>query len=212
MFVEFRSPEYWNRYSLVVDPSGRDGDAGRSDEEFRRALVAGDFRAAVASLMRRHGTGVYRFCLHLLGDRATAEDVLQLVFVQAFEALPSYEARASALAWLLGIARHRCMDTLKGQRHRLRVVSSDASLPEVPDPAEGGDASVSQRERQKALRECLEELSSAVRELVYLRFSAELSYDEIAELSGEQAGTLRVRVSRALPVLRECLERKGMAA
>ncbi|HET6981899.1 MAG TPA: sigma factor, partial [Myxococcaceae bacterium] len=125
MFVEIPSLEDWNRYSQRVDPSGKYPDAGDSDEAFRAALAARDFRAAVATLMREHGTGVYRFCLHHLRERATAEDVLQLVFLQAFEALPTYQARASVRAWLLGIARHRCMDTVKGQRHRLRVVSSE---------------------------------------------------------------------------------------
>jgi DNA-directed RNA polymerase specialized sigma24 family protein len=68
-----------------VDPSGKYPDAGGSDQEFRAALAARDFRAAVGTLMRQHGTDIYRFCLHHLRDRSPAEDVLQLVFGQLRE-------------------------------------------------------------------------------------------------------------------------------
>jgi len=195
-----------------VDSSGTHDDPEQPDDEFPQALAAHDFRAAVAALMRRHGTNVFRFCLELLRDRDAAEDTLQVVFLQAFEALPRYEPRTSARAWLFGIARHRCLDALKGRRSHLRVVSPEASLPDAPDPNEGGESSLLRGELEAALRACLDELPVTAREIVYLRYSAQLGYDEIAELCDERPGTLRVRVARALPLLRECLERKGLAA
>jgi RNA polymerase sigma-70 factor (ECF subfamily) len=201
-----------NRYSLVVDSSGTHGDPEQPDDEFQLALAASDFREAITVLMRRHGTHLYRFCLDLLRARDAAQDTLKLVFLQAFEALPRYEPRTTARAWLFGIARHRCRDTLKGRRFRLRLVRPEASLPEAPGPAESSERSLLRSELREALRQCLDELPGPAREVVYLRCSAQLSYDEIAELSGELPGTLRVRVARALPVLRDCLERKGMAA
>jgi len=195
-----------------VDSSGTHDDPEQPDHEFHQAMAARDFRAAVAVLMRRHGTHVYRFCLELLRDRDAAEDTLQLVFLQAFQALARYEARTTARAWLFGIARHRCLDTLKGRRLHLKVVSPEASLPDTPDRAESSEDAVLRGELAAALRTCLDELPEAAREVVYLRYSAQLSYDEISELCGERAGTLRVRLARALPVLRECLEREGLAA
>jgi RNA polymerase sigma-70 factor (ECF subfamily) len=195
-----------------VDAPGNRDSADPPDDEFKKALAEQDFRAGVGALMRNHGTAVYRFCLDLLREPDAAQDLLQLVFLQAYEALPRYEPRTTPRAWLFGIARHRCMDALKGQRMRLRVVTAGAELPDSPDPTEGTEKSLLRTELQRALWECLEELPVSARELLHLRFSAQLPYEEIAELSGERPGTLRVRVARAMPLLRQCLERKGMAA
>ena len=192
--------------------SGNHDDADTPDDAFRKALGERDFRTAVDVLMRKHGTDVYRFCLDLLRDRDAAQDALQLVFLQAHEALPRYEARTAGRAWLFGIARHRCMDTLGQGQLRGRVVKPQATLPVSPDLAEGSEGTLLRSELQKALKACLDALPDAARELIHLRYSAQLSYDEIAELSGDPAGTLRVRLARALPLLRECLERKGLAA
>ena len=194
-----------------MDSSGTHDDPQLADDELPRALATSDFRAAAAVLMRSHGTQVYRYCLDLLRDRDAAQDTLQRVFLQAFETLPRYEQRTTARAWLFGIARHRCMDTLKGPRFGLRLVRPEASLPDAPGPAESSERSLLRSELREALGACLDEFPGPAREVVYLRYSAQLSYDEIAEISGELPGTLRVRVARALPALRDCLERKGMA-
>lgn len=173
----------------------------------------GDFRAATAALMRLYGPAIYRFCLEQTRDAPAAEDLLQAVFIQAHQALPRYVPRTSLRAWLYGIARHRCLDAVSSRRRWARVVEPEGErpdLPEVPDGAAGGDAHVAALEHRAALDGCLEKLPPRVRETLLLRFRADLSYNEMSEACGEQPGTLRVRVLRALPLLRRCLEEKGV--
>jgi DNA-directed RNA polymerase specialized sigma24 family protein len=63
----------------------------------------------------------------------------------------------------------------------------------------------------RALEGCLDELSPEVRMTVLLRFQLGLSYAEIGAILDARAGTLQQRVARALPALKACLERKGVA-
>jgi len=172
------------------------------------ALERKDFRGALTFLMRAYGTEVYRLCIDLVGDPHGAEDLLQTVFVQAFESFPRYVPRSTLRAWLHGIARNRCLDALRGRR-RWRLMEVPEELPEPVDPGPSGEDRLSALERKNALEDCLQRLPPKARQSVHLRFRAQLSYDEMSEICGEQTGTLRVRVARAMPLLRRCLEEKG---
>jgi RNA polymerase sigma-70 factor (ECF subfamily) len=171
-----------------------------------------DFRAALGLLMRAYGNEVYRFCLGLLHGREAAEDVLQTVFIDAFQALPAYEPRSTLRAWLHGIARHRCLDALKGSRRWATLVEPVSELPERADGTPGTDQLLATSRLSRALEDCLDGLPIHARETVLLRFRSQLSYEEMSVACGEKVGTLRVRVARALPLLRRCLEEKGMSS
>jgi RNA polymerase sigma-70 factor, ECF subfamily len=176
--------------------------------------AARDPDAAVAVLVELHGDHVYRYCRRLLGDDAEADDVAQVVFLEALEALRAAVAVTDARAWLVGIARHRCLDRFAARR-RAAVPTEGGELERVVDagPAAGSDAALrldADPAARAALDACLDALDARSRAVVLLRFADELSYDEIATSVGDAVGALRVRVNRALPRLRACLERKGV--
>ncbi len=183
-------------------------DQSAPEREALALLGRGDARGAVAVLVRAHGRDVFRFCVEQLGDAHAAEDMLQTVFIQALQAIRAYEPRSTLRAWLFGIARHRCQDAARARRRWLRVVEPQGDLPERADPGPSPEHGVAAAGFARALDECLAELAPKPRETLTLRFRAGLSYEEAAEASGEEVGTLRVRVARALPVLRRCLEAK----
>ena len=198
------------------------------DEPIRRLLAAGDRRAALAALMELHGDTVYRYCASLLRDPHQAEDVLQTVFLDAFQALPAFEGRSTFRTWLLGIARHRCLDGVRkrsrwrrlfglgggapeGARPGRDAAAVDAAVARVPQPGPGADA-YADAEIGPLLEECLGGLAPAARDSVILRFRSELSFQEMATVAGATPGALRVRVCRAVEALRRCLETKGVMA
>jgi RNA polymerase sigma factor (sigma-70 family) len=174
--------------------------------------------------MRMHGDEVLRFCASMLADVATAEDVRQTVFIEAFAGLPSYAGRGSLRGWLFGIARHRCLDAARTQRRwNWRFWANRASgdgppSAGAPDPtsaAAPADAAVpedrlDEPRRLAILRSCLGQLPADVRVLVLLRYEQDLPYEEIARMSRERAATVQARVARALPRLRTCVESKGV--
>lgn len=198
--------------SLVHDPKELPRAVPPDPE--RTALAALDRRSheeALAILMREYGSAVYRYCRQMVGDEDLAEEIRQMTFVQAYEALPKFARRSSLRTWLFGIARHRCLDAAKMTRRRRRRFGSLDDAPDLPEPAASAEDRLAERSRAGALESCLRKLAPRVRDAVVLRFQQGLSYPEIARLSGEKAPALQVRVARALPVLRRCLEEKGMA-
>jgi RNA polymerase sigma-70 factor (ECF subfamily) len=161
-------------------------------------------------LMATYGTAIYGVCSRFLADRALAEDVHQTCFVQAYESLDAVLERSSLAAWLVTIARNRCLDALKIQRRRRRWQVLHGSLPEVHDGRHSPEEELQRGALSQLLRNALDALSAEARRAVELRFGDSLSYEHMAGMCGARAGTLQMRVARALPVLRRSLEAQGI--
>lgn len=198
--------------SIFMSRSG-EADAQRApgpEEEALEALERRDYEAALTVLMSAYGGPLYRYCRHMMGDDARAEDVHQMTFVQAYQALPGFVHRSTLRTWLYGIARHRCLDALKVGRRRQARFKLVGDLPESADPAAGAEERLAARDRSRLLARCLRVLAPKARSAVLLRYQEGLSYPEMAALSRERAPTLQARVARALPALRRCLEAAGV--
>jgi RNA polymerase sigma-70 factor (ECF subfamily) len=166
---------------------------------------------AIALLVRHYGNPLFRCCRAMLSSDVDAQDVVQTVFMQAFEGLASYTDQATLGAWLFGIARHRCLDRLRSARRRGVPDPRPEAIAELPTAAHPVDEQLMARAASGAIEHCLDGLDAKLRAAVVLRYHQQLSYEEMSRLTGDQPGTLRVRVSRALPLLRTCLEGKGIA-
>jgi RNA polymerase sigma factor (sigma-70 family) len=175
------------------------------------ALARGDKRAAIDLLIEEHGRMIQLFCQKMLHDAALAEDVYQIVFLQAFEALGSFEGRASFRGWLYSIAYHRCLDAKKARlRWSSRFIVADEPV-EVPDPASSCEDRLAASILAGAMERGMAELPPRVRAAVRLRYQEGLTYEQIARLFEERAATVQARVSRALPLLRRSLVESGFA-
>jgi RNA polymerase sigma-70 factor (ECF subfamily) len=181
-----------------------------ADARIRRAVRAGDHDAALRLLMDAYGTQLFAACARYVPDRALVEDVHQTCFVQAYQSLHRVLDRDSIAAWLMAIARNRCLDALKIHRRRRRWQVPQASLPEVQDGATSAEDEVHRSSLVERLRRALEVLSTEARRAVELRYGEMLSYEEMAERCGVRPGTLQMRVARAMPVLRRSLESEGI--
>lgn len=180
------------------------------EQEALEALDRNDPKAALSILMEAYGQGVYRFIRQIVRDESMAEDLQQLTFVQAFEGFTRFNRRSSLRTWLLSIARHRSLDSLKSARRRRKRFLESEELPEAPAQEVRADDRLEEQSWAQALESCVQRLAPEARTAVLLRFQQSLPYSQIARMCGEEAGTLRVRVSRALPKLRQCLEGLGM--
>ena len=164
-----------------------------------RAVLAGDANA-FAVLVDRHHARCLRVATHLLGDGDDAEDVVQEAFVRAYRHLGSYRERDKFGAWLLRIVVNQCR-TRATREARYTRFEDDASGLEHETHESTHDAS----DRRAELAHALAQLGPAQREAVVLRFAEELSYDEIAALTGVGVSALKMRVQRACLRLRELL-------
>jgi RNA polymerase sigma-70 factor, ECF subfamily len=152
---------------------------------------------------------LHNFCCVLLGDRVLAEDVQQQTFLEAFRDLLRFQHRSSVRSWIFTIARHRVYDALKARRRaQARTSPGDVAdqLAEEPDPRPQPDESIDATRLRAALVASLRELREPVMIAVVLRFHQGFTFEEIAEVCGDSAGTHHARVTRALRQLRVSIE------
>lgn len=179
------------------------------ESPFRRALDAGDRRAAAAWLVRTFANDVHGLCRALVRDPANAEDLTQDTFHKALAGLSDFRGDSSARTWLLAIARHRCVDHLRRQGRRPDPVGPDHESSEPIDDAPLTSDLLSDRSAVKVALSTLDESSRA---LVVLRFHHGLGYPELAEAYGLKQGAVRMRISRALAAMRAVLQPPVAAA
>jgi RNA polymerase sigma factor (sigma-70 family) len=157
--------------------------------------------------MERHGTAVYRYCREALHDATLADDVQQQVFIEAFRDLPRFTRRSSVRTWLFAIARHRVLDAAKARRRAQSHIEGDDATG-VPDPRPPPSERIDDGRLRAALVACLDKLRESVRIALLLRFQQGFTFEDMAEVCREKPGTLQAQVTRALPILRTCIEER----
>ena len=152
--------------------------------------------ANAPELIRR----IYAYVAYRVGDGPDAEDVTSEVFERALRYRESYDAsRGEPLAWLIGIAR-RCIDDLR--------MKPRAELGEQPDTSSSEDLETDALQRL-TVAAAVEGLDERSRELVALRYGADLSARQIGEILGLKTNAVEVALHRTLARLRPELEGAG---
>jgi RNA polymerase sigma-70 factor (ECF subfamily) len=190
---------------LVSDPS----TVARSDEDLMVATAAGS-REAFAILVSRYTPRTASFCARVTGDRRAGEEIAQDVLLAIWQARHGYRPDRPFRVFLFTIARNRCRNHARSWRRRLRwlgIAAGPKPLDTITAPTLGQVDEVLAAERQQAVRDALATLSERDREVVLLRFEQDLSFAEIAAISGRAEVTVRVRVFHALEKLERALDR-----
>jgi RNA polymerase sigma-70 factor (ECF subfamily) len=164
-------------------------------------LKKGDTDAAGA-LMDLHGEALMRYLYSIMGTRESAEDVFQDVWVKVMEKISLFDSNVSFRPWLFRVARNVAYDSLRRKKRWWSLDTGqsgeDRDRPvEVPDPTDFGRQVVT----QETVKRLLEFLAPAYREVLYLRFFQDQSYEEIAELCRLPLGTVKSRLKRGLDYL-----------
>src|SRR6266545_229622 len=170
-------------------------------------LVAERQPDALAALHDRHAPHLLALARRILGVAGEAEDVVQEVFVHAWNHAQRYDpSRSSVSTWLVLITRSRAIDRL---RHRQVVDRThEASHRDVPPDAHespDGVETVLMRERRERVRRELESLPPEQRQVLEMAFYEGLSQSEIAERADLPLGTVKTRTLLAMKKLRSAL-------
>jgi RNA polymerase sigma-70 factor (ECF subfamily) len=180
------------------------------EEQLISVAQHGDVEA-FNELVRLYERRVYNLCYRMLGDGEAAADVCQEVFIAAYRHLPRFRG-TQFRAWLLRIAANACYDVLRSRKRRSAISLDAARDPDdqrpgfdLPDPGESPDAVVMRRELGAFLMQSLAQLPEEQRIVVVLSDIEGLAYEEIAQATGMQLGTVKSRLSRARARLRDIL-------
>jgi RNA polymerase sigma-70 factor, ECF subfamily len=155
---------------------------------------AGDV-GKLEELFDRHQRPLFRYFLHLSGNRAASEDLVQDVFFRILKYRHTYQPETSFRAWLFQVARNAYMDY--ANKHKSEVALPD-EVAEIGSKEVPPDRQAQNREDAAMLRRALAALPAEKREVLVMSRFEDLKYEEIASVLQCEVGTVKVRVYRAL--------------
>jgi RNA polymerase sigma-70 factor (ECF subfamily) len=178
--------------------------AGQSSALLESDLVVqaaqGDAEA-FGALYARHRRRLYRYICARLGDERDSEDLVEAVFLQAWETLPTYRlGEFPFVAWLYRVARN-LLDQHQRDRIAHQPVQQESAREPVEDTCPWPEEALLSREKSEWVRAALSRLRPEHQQILVLRFLSGLSHSEAAEVLGVTAGNVRVLQHRALKAL-----------
>lgn len=176
-----------------------------TDEALVARARGGDV-AAFGELVQRHQQVAFRVAHALCRNAADAEDAAQDGFVKAYAALPRFRAGAPLRPWLLAIVANEARNRSRAAARRRRLAER-AGAEAPPDTPPTPESLAVGGERDAELRAAIARLDDRDREVLWLRFFADLGEQEAAAALGCRRGTVKSRTSRALARLREEIDR-----
>lgn len=159
-------------------------------------VLDGDVEA-FSRLVDAHYDRCARIAFRIVGNREDAEEALQDAFLRAFNALADYEERERFSAWIARIVVNQCRTVLARNRRR-EVMFPDVAPEDVLFVERDGGA----RDAWPELELALAHLPAEQREAIVLRFADDLTYQEMARITGAGESALKMRVQRAFARLR----------
>ncbi len=176
-------------------------------------LESGD-HAAFRVLVERHQERIFGYLLGMVRDRDLANDLFQDTFVRVIDAMHerrgSYTQQGRWVGWVMRIARNATLDYLRSRKKWQDVDGDDEAgasfWDRLPDEAPAADEALHSLEQSHWLDACIDQLPPEQREVLLLRQESELTFREIAELTGVSINTALGRMRYALLNLRKMID------
>ena len=166
---------------------------------------------AFNQLVLRYQNLVYTVSYRMMGEPQSASDITQDTFLKAYQKLDSFRG-GNFKAWLTRIASNLCYDELRKVKRHPETYLEDmtpedsSDEPPIPSPAATPEEVAQQSDLQNAIQHCIQNLQEDQRTVLVLSDVQEMSYQEIAESTNVQIGTVKSRLSRARLSVRNCLQ------
>src|SRR3989442_14470119 len=154
------------------------------DVELIERYFAGD-TSAFDEIMIRYERQIYRVCYRFVEHREDAMDLAQDVFVKAFEHLPTFRRESTLKTWLYRIAINHCLNHVK--KHSQEFVHVTEYTGSIGASAH---AQLEDQEQREHFRRPVKQLASKQKAILELRINEQLSYEEIARISGRSDSTI----------------------
>ncbi len=181
-----------------------------ADEDLMVRYQQGEVRA-FEILLGRHRKSVFNFILRYVGDKETAEDLLQETFMRVIKGADAYKRQAKFTTWLYTIARNLCVDQTRRRKHRKHasldapMAADDDSgtlLDVIPSSEMASDRKSVNKQLYQRLQGAIGALSEEQREVFLMREFLDMPFKQIADVVGVPENTVKSRMRYALEKLR----------
>lgn len=167
-------------------------------------------------LVRRYQRPISGYVYRMVGDYEAALDLTQEIFIKVYGSLARYRSEFKFSTWIYKIAHNSAVDHLRRNVGRERSLSTGVDGDQYELPIESGSLSPEQeserRERRLEIEAVVRSLPNAYRELIVLRHSQDLTYEEIVEVTGLPLGTVKNRLFRAREMMRQQFIGRGITS
>jgi len=182
-----------------------------ADGELVQSALAGR-ESGFEELVRRYQRPIAAYVYRMVGDYDAALDLTQDVFIKVYGSLSRYRSEFKFSTWIYKIAHNAAIDHLRRNAARDHAVTRDDDRTETKLESRRltPEQESERNERRSEIEVVVQLLSPAYRELIVLRHSHDLSYDEIAEITGLPLGTVKNRLFRAREAMRDLLVQRGI--
>jgi RNA polymerase sigma-70 factor, ECF subfamily len=175
-----------------------------SDEQLMARLDGPEVEAALSELYDRYSRTVYGVGIKILGDRSSAEELVQEVFLKVWRSSGTFDpSRASFSTWLYRVTRSCALDLYRKRAHRVhQIPDGETHVVTTRDSSAGPQEVVDESWLSWRVSRALEVLDAPHKEVINLAYFEGFSQREISERTGVPLGTVKSRTANAFKKLR----------
>ena len=181
------------------------------DEELVQKVLAHD-NEAFAELVRRYEKQVFSLAYRLCGDYDEAADLAQEAFLQIYRGLDKFDPEKKFFSWMYRVAHNTCLNVIqKKPKNQISLDGTENFLGAAPE-TEAPENVYANRELKARIDQAIAGLPDTYRDVIFLRYIGELSYQEISDRLGLPISTIETRLFRGRQLLQKELKeysRKG---
>jgi RNA polymerase sigma-70 factor (ECF subfamily) len=177
------------------------------DEDLIRRIAAGD-SLAMKSFYARHHVRLYRFLVRMTRREATAEELMNDVFLEVWRKADGYEGRSSVTTWMLSIAHHKAISQLRKRSEE--ALDDDDNGTEIPDEDDNPEIALQKQNKSAVMRNCMGKLTVEHRTILDLVYYHDKSVAEASEILGIPENTVKTRMFYARKRLAELMREAGL--
>jgi RNA polymerase sigma factor (sigma-70 family) len=178
-----------------------------TDIELIQQVLAGN-QSAYADLVKRHQRFVFSLAMRFAKNREDAEEIAQDCFIKAYRSLASFQQQSKFSTWLYSIVYTTAMTFLRKKRVDTTSIDNDEAFIQIESkPGSYDDNNIENKSRSYYLNQAIDQLLPDDATIITMFYKGEQSLDEIAQVLGIEANTVKVKLFRARQRLKDKLER-----
>lgn len=178
-----------------------------NDQVYINKILNGD-TSAFTVLVNRYKDLVYTLSLRMMKNREDAEEVAQDTFIKTYNSLSKFKGDSKFSTWIYRVAYNTCLDRLKKNKRQQYTVAIDEYTEHQVKTLDNALDQIEEKEKQQAIKNCLELLPSDDSFLLTLYYYEELSLDEISKITGFKPNNVKVKLFRSRKKLATILKKQ----